>query len=110
MANVFTRKTERAIGTTSTAIESYTVASNTIATVIGFSISNIEANTILVSSTLDDGSANTHLIKDAPIPPGGTLVVVGGEQKIVMVTGDSIRVQSNTASSADAILSILEIS
>jgi hypothetical protein len=37
------------------------------------------------------------------------LVVVGGDQKIVLNTSDSIKVKSDTASSLDAIMSIMEI-
>jgi hypothetical protein len=56
----------------------------------------------------NDGD-NVYLIKAAPIPVGSSLVVVGGEQKVVMNASDVLKVTSNTASSADVALSILEI-
>ena len=56
----------------------------------------------------NDGD-NVDLIKAAPVPVGSSLVVVGGEQKVVMNTSDVLKVTSNTASSADVALSILEI-
>jgi hypothetical protein len=37
-------------------------------------------------------------------------VVVGGEQKVVLEPGDVLKVTSNTATSADVAMSILEIS
>ena len=46
---------------------------------------------------------------DAPIPVGGSLVVVGGDQKVVLEPGDAIKVTSDTASSADVVLSHLDI-
>ncbi len=49
------------------------------------------------------------MVKDAPVPVGGTLVVVGGDQKLVMEPGDTVTVESDTASSADVILSHLDI-
>jgi hypothetical protein len=49
------------------------------------------------------------LIKDAPIPVGGTLVPVGGDQKVVLLNTDVLKVQSDTANSVDTTLSILEI-
>ena len=52
---------------------------------------------------------NVYLIKAAPVLVGSSLVVVGGEQKVVMNTSDVLKVTSNTASSADVALSILEI-
>jgi hypothetical protein len=56
----------------------------------------------------NDGD-NVYLIKAAPVPVGSSLVVVGGEQKVVMNASDVLKVTSNTASSADVALSILEI-
>ena len=48
-----------------------------------------------------------HLIKNVPIPAGSTLKVISG-QKIVVAAADVVKVSCNTASSVDAILSILE--
>jgi hypothetical protein len=109
LASTFLRKTERSIGTDSTIIDSYTVPANTIATVIGLSVSNILESQVEIEALIDDGSANTHLIKNAPIPRGGSLVIVGGDQKVVLVSGDSVRVQSSESSSVDVVLSLLEI-
>jgi hypothetical protein len=50
-----------------------------------------------------------YLIKDATVPVGGTLVVVGGDQKTVLITGDALKVISSTAASADVITSVLNI-
>lgn len=110
MASEFKRKTQRDVGTSLTAIEDYSCPANTIATVIGLSVANKTSNTIFVDATLDTGSANTYLIKTAPVPIGGTLIVVGGDQKVVLEAGDQVRVESDTANSADVIMSILEIS
>jgi len=110
MANQFVRKTSRAVGVTLTTVNSYTVAAATSAVVIGLSVANILANaSIEVSATLNDGSTDTYLIKNAPLAPGASLVIVGGDHKVVLVTADGIKVQSNTASSLDAVLSLLEI-
>ena len=64
---------------------------------------------VLVHATLNDGSNDTYLIKEAPIPSGGSLVVIGGDQKVVLEPTDSIKVKSDTASSVDVVMSILEI-
>ena len=50
-----------------------------------------------------------HLIKDAPVPSGGSIVIVGGDQKVVLEATHSVKVSSNTASSVDVVMSILEI-
>ena len=79
------------------------------------SIANITTSQITVdvkieSDTVDtETNANVFVIKDAPVPVGGTLVPVGGDQKIVLQATDVLKVQSDTANSADTVLSILEI-
>jgi hypothetical protein len=109
MANTFTRKLSRSIGTSLTAVGSYTVGSSTDVTVIGLTVANRTASQVLVDATLNDGSNDTYIVKDAPVPAGSSLVIVGGDQKVVLTTNDSIKVKSDTASSVDAIMSILEI-
>ena len=109
MANTFTRKLSRGIGTALTAVGSYTVGSSTQTTVIGLTVSNTSASTVNIDVTLNDGTNDNYIVKDAPVPVGRALVPVGGNQKIVMITGDSIKVNSSAASSVDAVLSILEI-
>jgi hypothetical protein len=110
MANTFKRKFTANIGSSATTIGTYTVGSDTATTVIGLSFANVSAAPITVTAELVDSGTNVvRIIKDAPIPIGGALVVVGGDQKIVMQTGDFIRVTSSVSSSVDAIMSILEI-
>jgi hypothetical protein len=113
MANSFLSETDTGVGTSPASI--YTCPASTQTTVIGLSISNIVSSQILVDVQLD-ASARTsgaedsvYLIKDAPIPVGSSLVVVGGDQKVVMEPGDIIKVTSDTASSADVVLSHLDI-
>ena len=111
MANSFKNRTLRGVGTTATAVGA-AVAANTETTLIGMTIANTTSGVINVTVTLTDnaGTPNvTNLVKDAPIPTGGSLVVLGGDQKVCLMTGDIIKVKSNTASSADVIMSFLEI-
>jgi|TARA_R110000803_G_scaffold78835_1_gene144137 hypothetical protein len=109
MANAFTRKVSQGVGTALTSVGSYTVGASTQTTVIGLTVANTSAATINVDVTVYDGATDTYVVKDAPVPVGGALVPIGGNQKIVLITGDSIRVNSSAASSLDAVLSILEI-
>ena len=111
MANTFKNRTLRAVGTSPTDVGAV-VASSTQTTLIGMTLSNITSGVINVTVTLTDnaGTPNvTNLVKDAPVPTGGSLVVLGGDQKVCLMTGDIIKVKSNTASSADVIMSFLEI-
>lgn len=109
MANTFTRKISRNIGTSATAIGSYTVGSSTSVVVLGISVANTSANPVTVDVSLYDGANDYYLILDMPIAPGEAGVVAGGEQKVVLITGDQIRVTSSAATSVDAVMSIMEI-
>ena len=111
MANSFKNRTLRGVGTTPTPLGA-AVSASTETTLIGMTIANVTSGVINVTVTLTDnaGTPNiTNLVKDAPVPTGGSLVVLGGDQKVCLITGDIIKVTSNTASSADVIMSFLEI-
>ena len=109
MANAFLSETDTGVGTGAASI--YTCPSSTETTIIGLSIANIVTSQITVSVQLDASSRTSgsedsvYIVKDAPIPVGGTLVVIGGDQKVVMEPGDIVKVTSDTASSADVVLS-----
>ena len=89
-------------------VGSYVIGGGISATAIGLSVANVSNSTVTANVYLNDGVDNTHIVYNAPIPSGGTLVALGGEQKLVMVTGDSIFIQSTGP--CDVILSVLEIS
>ena len=78
-------------------------------TIIGMTVANTESSVISVEVAILNGSTRTYLVKDAPIPTGGSLIVVGGDQKVVLDNGDKIQVKSNTATSADVVMSMLDI-
>ena len=108
MANTFKNRTLRAVGTGATDVGAV-VSASTQTTLIGMTVANITSGVISVTVTLGDGTNTTNLVKSAPIPTGGSLVVLGGDQKVVLMTGDKITVTSDTTSSADVIMSFLEI-
>ena len=108
MANTFKNRTLRQVGTSPVDVGAV-VAASTQTTLIGMTLANVTSGVISVTATLHDGSNTTHIVKDAPIPTGGSLVVLGGDQKVVLMTGDKVIVTSNTASSCDVIMSFLEI-
>ena len=85
------------------------MGASTQTTVIGLTCSNNTASAITVDVALNDSSNDHFMVKTATVPSGGSLVVVGGDQKVVLETGDSVKVTSSAASSCDAIMSILEI-
>jgi hypothetical protein len=100
MANTFKNYHTASIGTSASTV--YTVPSSTTAVVIGLNLANRTGSQILVDVQL----SSTFIIKNAPIPGGSALSVLDG--KIIAETTETIVVTSNTASSVDAILSVLE--
>ena len=108
MANAFKLVTDTGVGTSTATI--HTGASSTETTIIGLTIANIVTSQIEVDVQIENNDGdNIYLIKAAPVPVGSSLVVVGGEQKVVLNASDVLKVTSNTATSADVALSILEI-
>ena len=107
MANVFTRYLNKSVGTSAATV--VTVGSSTQTTIIGLSLANTTTSPITVSAYITASATDYYLIKDATVPVGGTLVVVGGDQKTVLVTNDALKVISSAASSADVITSVLNI-
>lgn len=109
MPNVFKSAVAVSIGTTETV--AYTAPASTTTTVIGFSVANVSASAVTCTVRLRKNAGTfANIIKDAPVPVGGALVAIGGDQKVVLETGDSIRVTSSAATSLDSIASVLEIS
>ena len=105
--NTFTRYLNKDVGTSASNV--VTVGAATQTTVIGLSFANTSASPITVSAYVTSSGTDYYLIKGATVPVGSSLVVVGGDQKFVMVTGDTLKVVSSAASSADVITSVLNI-
>jgi hypothetical protein len=107
MANTFTSYLNKDVGTSAATI--VTVGSATQTTVIGMSCSNTTASPVTIDAYITRSATNYYLIKGATVPVGGSLVIVGGDQKVVLVVSDALKVVSSAASSIDAVTSVLEI-
>ena len=101
----------------------YTVPSSTTTVVIGLILSNIHTAQVtteveLVSTTSGGGRGNngtasavnatSFLVKDAPIPVGASLELLTGG-KVILETGDLLRVDCSVADKLSGTLSIMEI-
>ena len=113
MANAFKSETNNGVGTSAATI--YTCPASTQTTLIGLTVANIHTSQIEVDVQLDASTRTSgaedsvYIIKAAPVPVGSSIVIIGGEQKVVVEPGDTVKVTSNTAASADVALSLLEI-
>lgn len=108
MANTFKNSFAKSVGTSASTV--YTTPSATQTTVIGMSVANTTANNITISVYVTSSAVDYYLVKDAPVIAGGSLIPIGGEQKLVLEATDSLKVVSSASSSADVICSVLEIS
>lgn len=102
------KKVAGAVGTSVRDV--YTAGSGVQATVLGMTIANIITSPVSASIIVYNaaGSNTVYMVKEATIAAGGTLISVGGDQKLVLETGDKLQVQMSAASSGDVIVSILE--
>jgi hypothetical protein len=90
----------------------YTAPSATQTTLIGLSFANTYSSTITVNVQVEKalGAGTFYLAYQAPIPTGSSLVVVGGDQKVVLEAGDLVKAQVVTTSgTADCFVSFLNI-
>jgi hypothetical protein len=110
MASLFKSYGSAAIGTSLATL--YTAPGSTTSTVIGLSVANVTASTIIAVDVIlvKGGVTSYYLVKGAPIIAGGALVVVGGDQKVVLQTTDVLKIISDVAASCDAVVSVLEVS
>ena len=100
MPNTLTNYTTSNVGTSPATL--YTVPASTTGTIVGLQIANTTASQIAI----DVQVAGVYVIKGAPIPANSALSVLDG--KLVVKTTQTVVITSDTATSADAILSVLE--
>ena len=108
MANTFKNKVfngESSLANSDMAV--YTVPSSTTTVVIGLTLANTSTAQITADIKLNAGDM-VFLAKDIPIPAASSFEYMAGN-KIVMETGHSLIVQSDTANSLDTVASIMEI-
>ena len=107
MANTFKNYLSKDVGTSAATI--YTCPSATQTTIIGLSVANTSASPITCDAYLTSSAVDYYLIKTAVVPVGGSLVIVGGDQKVVLEATDVLKVVTSAAASADVVCSLLEI-
>lgn len=107
MASTFTSYVAKDVGTSPVSL--ITVPAATADTVIGLSIANTTAASITADVYVTRSAVNYYIIKGVSIPTGSTFIMSGGDQKIVLIASDVLKVVTDTATSADVIASVLEM-
>ena len=107
MANSFKLKTKANVGVTTTNI--YVTPSGTTTTVIGITLANISGSGVNVGVGVTRASADDiKLLKNVPIAQGSSLEFMQGN-KVVLESTDTLTVNSDTNSSIDVALTLLEM-
>jgi len=104
MAQDFERGIAKDIGTTASTL--WTADSDDA--VVGIMISNTTASQILVDVYITNTLVDYYLVQSAPIPSGSALQLLDGGAKVVMQNGDVLKIESDTATSADAWVSVID--
>lgn len=107
MANVFKNAFNKDVG--ASPVTTYTCPSATQTTLIGLSVANTTNSPITCDAYITSSAVDYYLIKGGIVPVGGSLVIVGGDQKVVLEVADALKVETSAATSADVVCSLLEI-
>ena len=115
MANTFKIKTNAAMpATAGTPLTLYTCPGSTSTVVLGLLLCNIDTSQRTVDVKVESDTSDTEtnetvfLVKDAPVPAGGTLELLAGN-KVVLQATDVLKIDADVAAKIDATLSIMEI-
>jgi|TARA_E500000081_G_scaffold151995_1_gene183363 hypothetical protein len=97
-----------AIGTAARTI----ITSNSDDAIIGIRLANILNATIkadvYITSSASGGSADSYIVKNVPIPAGGSIELIDGGAKIVLQSGDVLKAKADTANSLNVWVSFID--
>ena len=105
--NTFKSYANKNVGTSAATV--YTCPASTQTTLIGLSMANTSTSPITTDAYITRSAVNYYLVKGATVPVGGSLVIVGGDQKVVMQASDVLYIVNSAATSGDCFASLLEI-
>ena len=105
--NTFKSYPSKNVGTSASLV--YTCPASTQTTIIGLSMANTTSSPITTDAYITRSAVNYYLIEGATVPVGSALVIVGGDQKVVLQPSDVLYVVNSVASSGDAFCSLLEV-
>ena len=83
-------------------------ATTTNDAIIGVRCTNTSGVSVDITVYVKNSATNYYIIKDAPIPTGGSLELIDGGSKVVLQTGDSVEAYASAATSVDIITSVVD--
>jgi len=106
MANLFKSYTKANVGTATSDV--YTAPAATTSVIIGMCLANTTASPVTANVLVDKAASDTVYLAKSLELPDGTLYEFNAGNKIILETGDILQVVSNTSSSIDVMVSVLE--
>ena len=103
----FTSYVNKNVGTAAATV--VTAAAGAQTNIIGMTCANTTLAAVNVSVYITRSAVDYYIIRDATVPAGGALVHVGGDQKMVLIASDALRVVASTATCIDVITSALVV-
>ena len=76
--------------------------------VIGMRFANLHSGSVTIDAKIARSSVDYHLIKDAPIPAGGSLELIDGGSKVVILNGDVLKARASKTGSVDVAISYID--
>ena len=108
MATFFKNSVVKDIGVTP--VQLVETQTNSRATVIGLSLTNLTLGTIQVSVMVEDDLATMgYYCKDVLVPANTSLRLVNGGEKLILGNSNKLFVSSNSENAVDALVSYVEI-
>ena len=84
------------------------VTSNSDDAIVSIRCVNKHTTSINVTVLITSGGTDYFVIKDAPIPVGGSLELIDSGSKIVIQNGDVLKAYADTASAVDVLTSFVD--
>jgi len=108
MATIFKNKVIKNVG--KVPVEITEIGSNSRATVIGLSLTNLTQSFLYVNVFVqDDTSVSGFYLKETLLPANTSLRVVNQGEKLILAANNKLLVSSNLDDSVDVIMSYVEI-
>ena len=104
MAQTFTNAVANNVTTVTTV---YTAPGATTAVVIGLIVANDSGSDTTVTVSVTKGATTVNLLNAAPLPSASNISVLSNNNRVVLLTGNSISVTA--AANVDVTVSVLEL-
>lgn len=103
----FTSYVNKNVGTAAATV--VTAAAGAQTNIIGMTCANLLATAVTVDVYITRSAVDYYIVKGATVPQGGSLVPVGGDQKMVLNASDALKVVASAANAIDVITSALVV-